>query len=237
MCTLSWLIHADGLDAFFNRDEQKTRPKAVPPQHDEALNAIYPVDPQGGGTWLAVAASGSVYALLNNYQAAYTPLSPKLSRGQIIKTVLAAPDVALTALGELLDLAHVAPFTLVHLPTGMTSHEDVCVFDWDGERLVRRADVCAPLVSSSVDFEAASANRLRCFARAQATPEGYASCHASHWPERGSLSVCMHRELGQTVSFSHIQVRADGVTFRYVDGSPCDAAAEESVVSVVSLLV
>lgn len=232
MCTLSWLLDANGLHVFFNRDERKARPKAITPQHDDALNAIYPIDPQGGGTWLAAASSGAVYALLNNYQATYTPLSPKQSRGQIIKTVLASAHQPLNQLHDALPLAQVAPFTLVHFPAGMTHDDDICVLDWDGVALLKRPPVCSPLVSSSVDFEDASANRLRCFARAEATPEGYAACHASHWPERGSLSVCMHRELGQTVSFSHIHVCADAVSFRYVDGSPCDALAEESMVSL-----
>lgn len=54
---------------FFNRDEQRLRATAISPSYDEKLSAIYPIDPQGNGTWLAVSRRGMTFALLNNYQA------------------------------------------------------------------------------------------------------------------------------------------------------------------------
>ena len=94
MCTLTYLLNERGYELFFNRDEQRSRLLAEPPKLNKvnkSHGAIYPIDPQGGGTWIAVNEQGLSLALLNNYQA---PLSnndnhnKSISRGQLILSLL-----------------------------------------------------------------------------------------------------------------------------------------------------
>jgi hypothetical protein len=46
--------------------------------------------------------------------------------------------------------------------------------------------------------------------------------HASHEPERGPFSPCMHREDASTVSFSHVRVGAREIVFEYRPGPLCE---------------
>ena len=65
MCTLTYLLTDISYALFFNRDDQRSRLPAIPPKVNQNLNAIYPVDPQGEGTWFAVNQQGLTLALLN----------------------------------------------------------------------------------------------------------------------------------------------------------------------------
>ena len=60
MCTLSWLTTEAGYSVFCNRDERKTRPVAVPPAilRTGGVAYIAPIDPEGGGSWIAVNEQG-----------------------------------------------------------------------------------------------------------------------------------------------------------------------------------
>ncbi len=71
MCTVTWTTRADGYDLFFNRDEHRARSTAQGPQTHSRPGArvIAPVDPDGGGTWLAVNEHGLSHCLLNYYAA------------------------------------------------------------------------------------------------------------------------------------------------------------------------
>ena len=71
MCTVTWRTRADGYDLFFNRDEHRARSTAQGPQTHSRPGArvIAPVDPDGGGTWLAANEHGLSHCLLNYYAA------------------------------------------------------------------------------------------------------------------------------------------------------------------------
>ena len=82
--------------------------------------------------------------------------------------------------------------------------------------------------SSGSDQAAAERERGKLFREAAArpgglTPELLFALHRTHRPEKGPLSICMHREEAVTVSLSLIMVIPSLVRFRYVDGSPCEA--------------
>ena len=90
MCTLTYLLTEHGYEIYFNRDEQRARLLALPPQFNPSREAIYPIDANGQGTWLALTQSGLSLALLNNYQAPATPVDENsISRGQLILSLLA----------------------------------------------------------------------------------------------------------------------------------------------------
>ncbi len=131
-------------------------------------------------------------------------------------------DEALTRI----PLVSYRPFTLVSLSPG----EVPWLFEWDGQGL-ERASVAAPgLVRASSGSDQAGAERERgkLFREAAArpgglTPEVLHALHRTHRPEKGPLSICMHREEAVTVSLSLITVFPSLVRFRYVNGSPCES--------------
>jgi hypothetical protein len=45
--------------------------------------------------------------------------------------------------------------------------------------------------------------------------------HASHLPQRGPFSICMHRPEATTVSYSEVVASAKRITLRYQPGAPC----------------
>ena len=92
MCTaVVWPV-LDGYVFAFNRDELLSRPPALPPHQRGVFLA--PIDPEGGGTWLATNVFGLTLAALNVYEAATCePEPPVRSRGLLV-TDLADEDMA-----------------------------------------------------------------------------------------------------------------------------------------------
>lgn len=224
MCTLTWLSHKDGYEVFFNRDEKRNRPKATLPVLDTATHAIYPVDPQGGGTWIALTRDGSTLCLLNNYQAqANSPGgSTPTSRGQLIKSLLKTRIVGLQDAIEQLSPARFSPFTCCYFSSANGRHnQHPEIVNWDGQTLSEDAADDGILISSGVDFHTVQQARRESLQSYPKTPAGLLKFHSSHHPEPSAYSVCMHRPDAQTHSLSHIQVRNGRGRFIYYDGAPC----------------
>ncbi|WP_111978025.1 NRDE family protein [Algibacillus agarilyticus] len=236
MCTLSWQLMPKGYEVFFNRDEQVTRPKAIDPQFDNALQAIYPIDPQAGGTWIATNKMGSTYCLLNNYQASEQALlkgkKAKRSRGLIIIDLLSLcptkPEKEIEQVQKKLTpqyLADFAPFTLcVFTADTSTKKSLVNQLDWNGEQLSLSV-AQAPLTSSGFNFTEVKKARLATYQAMKAQSQNgtldLLVFHASHQPAKEAYSVCMHRDDAQTQSLTHIIVSNEHVQFNYRDTSPC----------------
>ncbi|MBI4909752.1 MAG: hypothetical protein HY820_39405, partial [Acidobacteria bacterium] len=64
---MSWLHDTDGYQVLCNRDEKKTRRKALPPVVNtrQGVRYIAPADGDHGGTWIAVNDRGLTLCLLN----------------------------------------------------------------------------------------------------------------------------------------------------------------------------
>lgn len=238
MCTLSWCRDQLSLDVFFNRDEQKARPAARAAHYWRDYQAIFPVDPQGGGTWLAVTTEGSVFALLNNYQASEdltTNVSlPQLSRGLVITMLLQelqslqsvdTQSIATysgyrgSAIEQCLNnlpLHAFRPFILVCLSPGNPE----LAFNWDG-RALASFQPTSPVVSSAVELPTARAVRRDAYPGTEATVRQLINYHSSHQPAPSAFSVCMHRDDAHTVSFSHLHVNQHDIHFHYHAGAPC----------------
>ena len=84
MCTLSWVHDPNngGYHLFFNRDEQRDREPATPPEidHSGALPFVTARDTRAGGTWLLTNAHGISIATLNHYDAAAKTTPPAKAR-------------------------------------------------------------------------------------------------------------------------------------------------------------
>ena len=99
MCTVTIVPLADGFRLMCNRDEQHTRPAAQPPSwvHTSGTDALMPIDPQGGGSWIAVTGDGFTVTLLNRAMDDLpAPGEQKRSRGELVTSLV---DVGMTMTG------------------------------------------------------------------------------------------------------------------------------------------
>jgi uncharacterized protein with NRDE domain len=219
MCTLTYRLTQTGYELFFNRDEQRSRAQALPPQINRNLNAIYPIDPVGKGTWLAVHQSGLSLALLNYYQAEKkTSAGHFNSRGEIILTLLKKPDKVIEVLRAMI-LSSYQAFQLCVFASNLTrDNNKLHFFQWDGEFLTELVQTL-PITSSGVDYEQVYQARKIEFKKTvtsvNPTAKQLLSYHQSQQLQ-GKLSVKMSRVDAQTVSFSRISV-AEEIEFEYVD--------------------
>lgn len=228
MCTVSWRHTDSGYRLYMNRDEKRTRPAAAGPEVriQGGLRYLAPVDPAGGGTWIAVNERGLTLCLLNGANLSGKPgrvPSVAISRGTLVNEWADSPSLAdLTDRFGVRDLSRFAPFTMVALAAGTSA----MVLEWDGE--IRRTepdgDGLLPLASSSFDAEGVRRRRATHFAAAQSLPgfEPERDFHLSHAGGPSAYSTCMHREDARTVSFTRVEVDRSGIRLCYQPGSPCE---------------
>lgn len=231
MCTASWVYHPSGFHLFFNRDELHARSTAKPPSIHEQGNckAVYPVDPDSGGTWIAVNEAGFVFFLLNYYHSKGTSAAVTLqSRGGIIPALACiTTEEGMRDQLKSFNSQGYTPFTLVVIHPRTTNE---MVLTWNGKtsRLQTTKKTSQVLSSSSYDTEKVLRSRRDLFYRRRDEKKleklsAFEDYHKSHVPSKGAYSVCMHRGNGETKSFSHIIVREAHVVFEYFEGSPCQA--------------
>lgn len=240
MCTLTWLFNkeTEGYALFFNRDELRTRKRALPPslqQTNNGVNFLAPIDTDAGGTWLAVNQYGLTICLLNNYMAADPDGRLFKSRGEIVLALIDSHSIK--AVEEKLlamDLSCYRGFQVV-----IFQHE-VKEFSWDNKRLSQLVPQI-PVTSSSYNSEAVCRHRQQYFHSLDEPNnlDSLSEFHRSHINADMTLidgkfdfidSVCMHREFSQTVSQCSVQVSAQQVSIAYSDGSPCETPIGEPVV-------
>lgn len=216
MCTVTWWRGAGTYELFFNRDERRTRPASLPPalQDGEGAPFLAPVDPEGGGTWIAANAHGLCLCLLNAYdiEPPAPPAHPR-TRGAIVCALAGAASAADAAagVGEL-RLADFKPFHLLAVDPG---EAHLCT--WDGRALHRRydADALRPVTTSSVRTREALAHRAQAWADAGGAAADAAALEALHTRLHDAdppLGLCMDRPDSRTVSLTHVQVDAERVS-------------------------
>ena len=229
MCTVSWLSRPPGgYEVFFNRDEQPNRP-AIGPERSLAEGVPYlaPHDVEAGGTWIAVNAFGVTVSMTNRYpRPAPAPPASPVSRGLLLASLVDAASLAeVEHRVHQLRLERYRPFAIAAFdPTASPMS-----LRWDGSSVTaeRHPDPGLVLTSSGASPPGLQATREGVFTeaidRGGLTTDTLSQVHRSHRPERGPLSVCMHRPEAATVSYCHIavgQARAD-IVFRYAPGPPC----------------
>lgn len=239
MCTLTFAPTNEGFLVGMNRDEQKIRPAALPPDIFKRgdAQAIYPRE-AGGGTWIACSSYGNVFALLNWYSAATDALGPKIrTRGELIPTLVYELDSRSTAnrLARI-DLAGLHPFRLVGAFRG---ERIVCEWRWDGQRLdcLRFGWGLKHWFSSSLSDPSAAQLRGRTCAAAiwdgtTPTREWLRRLHKSHDPEPGPYSICVHRPDAATVSYTQVQITPPHIFMDYVAGPPCETPSCGRAISI-----
>ena len=225
---MTWFVKEDGYELFFNRDERKSRSRAELPtsQFADGVQYLSPTDPDAGGTWIAANQFGVTVCLLNHYQFEQIETYKNwISRGEMVRKFATVASITeVDNLFESLELEDYRAFRMFVIePKG---NNRLCVWDGHSGRIER--NVTTPKSSSSVDAQHVKSVRKSLFADLNLVEsknvDDYINYHASHLPSRSKESVCMHREDASTVSLSHVSVSGQGVSFRYADGSPCEAA-------------
>ncbi len=235
MCTVSVIPKRDasgaviGLRLVSNRDEGRDRPEAIPEQWHQltgGVRAIWPTDPQGGGTWIAATDRGLALTLLNVNN--HWGIVGEASRGMVIPAVADAGSAA-EALERAagLDLRRFSPFRLVAADalTGFAVGD----LRWDG----RGADLTwyesGPVAFASSGLgDGVVEPRLGVFERLvkpNPTFEAQDRFHAYGWDplkhdrRAWAESVLMSRAGARTVSVSVIEIegRAAALSTRLIE--------------------
>lgn len=220
MCTLTWKPLEDGYALFFNRDEQRARAAPRPPgiYVREGVRFIAPIDPLGGGTWLAVNEYGVTVALLNHYPPARPPGVPVMSRGSLVLAAAAAGSAA-EAVDRMLAAKSgaCAPFRWVAVDAMHTR-----LVLWDGMRVTHRSlDPGGEMLTSSssrtVTVEAARHASLqsRLGSVRDAGVREIEQFHRHRDVDDPALGVCMSREDACTQSFSYVRIKSGEAVLAY----------------------
>ena len=237
MCTLSFLPENEGYVAAMNRDELKSRGVATAPAiHRMAdMAAVYPRE-ASGGTWIAATSHGNLFALLNWNLGIDGQLPEKLrSRGELIPSLLGEEtaervEVALRKT----ELRGIHPFRLVGI---FPRERDIREWRWNGEKLSRQWQEWTRnhwFSSSRSDERAEATRRKACEMMGQEGGrqgrEWLRQLHASHLPEAGAYSICVHRDDASTVSFTEVCCSETEIEMTYTAGNPCAPQGDSTTI-------
>jgi len=222
MCTVSFLPQSQGFFLAMNRDEQKSRPRALPPwrRRAGAHAALYPSE-KSGGTWIGANDAGLILALINWYAKPQRDRSLCVSRGIVIPELLAAGDPReLARRLKTLPLSKLNPFRLIAVSTGARNIKE---WRWDGKTLSSKRFSWKRRHWFSSGYDEALVNRKRepLVRNIAETPAAIRKLHRAHELERGPFSICMHRDVAETVSYTEIAVTKKKARLRYAAGAPC----------------
>ena len=117
MCTVTYIPKENG-DFILtqNRDEDIKRAIATPPieRMINGIKHLFPIDPQGGGTWIGISATGRMASLLNGGSETHKHNPPyRHSRGKIILDYFKYETV--DAFYNNYNFSDLEPFTLLLL--------------------------------------------------------------------------------------------------------------------------
>lgn len=202
-----------------NRDELRTRAEALPPvvQTIGGRRVLMPLDPESGGTWIAVNEQGLVFALLNANPMGQTA-AEGLSRGGVIPRLVGAGSMS-EALACLLDTdaERYRPFRLLMLDASQLVE---CWVE-AGRVRYRRAYLQGAVMrtSSSLGDARVEGPRRTLFRRffrgASHAAAAQDAFHDHQWPGREDVSVRMQRADALTVSRAVVEVSAGFATMIY----------------------
>lgn len=224
MCTVTIIPLGEpgaGYRLVFNRDEQRSRPEALPPRETplaDGRRVVAPVDPESGGTWIAACSDGLTMAVTNVNPRPAPVLPPRemlRSRGSIIPALIGARgagEAIREIAGAPLDLF--APFRLLAVEPAGGARCVEAVWDREELRVTHHEGTGLCFASSGLGDERV-AERVALY-RAEFGAADAAVQDAFHrhvWEGRGEVSVMMSRADARTVSVTTVEVRARGGLF------------------------
>jgi hypothetical protein len=129
MCTVTFISAGNHFFFTSSRDEQADRPVALFPEIYEINGSriLFPKDPQGGGSWIAVNESGHAGVILNGAMKAHEANRPyRKSRGLILLDLISQSSPA-DAFEEA-DFNGIEPFTVI-----LFENKNLYSGKWDGQ--------------------------------------------------------------------------------------------------------
>lgn len=214
MCTVIFI--PDGNRSYFAslRDENPLRARAMLPkiiQHDSG-KVLAPVDPEGGGTWLGVTATGVVIILLNGgFEKHVRKEHYSKSRGLVVAELLQSEDPM--SCWQKMVLDGIEPFTLL-----MYSEETLQQLVWDGsdKHSILLDDSHPHIFSSSTLYhETARIERKELFTNwintnPAITSENLFSFFDAN-PDHENGFLINRKERVKTLSYSFLTIEKNGV--------------------------
>ncbi len=222
MCTLSW-TGGNGFRIYlFNRDEKRSRPTETAPgifTPPERPRLIAPLDPQGGGTWIAVNEYGLTAALLNWYGADTAPsASPRRSRGDLPREAVANRrfEDALAWANDDLDPSAYPAF-LLFFGDG-DGRRSLILWDGKGGLTTDLGDIEPPVTTSSwrpLETETARRDLYHALTGPEPLLSELLAFHSHHDPERPALGPAMVRDDASTRSLTIVRISPTDVSMRH----------------------
>ena len=229
MCTVSFVPNQRGFYLAMNRDEKRTRVKALRPTIVGVgeRRVILPREPNGG-TWVAVNDRGICIALINWHRIEREPRGSIISRGEVVMALAGRSSTQEIAAGlAALTLRHLRPFRLIAI---VPFEKKLTEWRWNLESLSPRKHPWQRQhwFSSGFNERRAQLDRRRvCRAAEDEQSVGGLAwlrrLHRSHLPSPGPFSICMHRPDAATVSYTEVVVSSRRVQMSYKSGSSCSA--------------
>lgn len=217
MCTVSILRPRPGppegssLRLVNNRDERPGRAIARPPAvaDDGGVRVVRPLDPVGGGTWIAVNDAGFIFTLLNGLESdrGLADAGEPPSRGGIVMRLASCVSIEdVSARLQDFDWQAYRPWRLVVVGDGRLLQVDSRA---PGRREVVRSLPDRVMVTASSRLAPeARRRRERLFQTMVTRPDTARqdAFHAHGWPDRPDISVAMRRPEARTVSRTTIEI-------------------------------
>ena len=237
MCTVSIIRTGSELIRLAcNRDEQISRLPALAPQVARfgRHRAVMPIDPVGGGTWIAANDAGVAMVLLNRNSPGIPGSAGAVSRGRIIPSLIrcGSAQEAISAASALKATLY-GPFHLL-----IIDPMSIGRILSDGNRLQTTHEPLSDrptfFTSSGLGDHLVDGPRRALFNEMFASRSNEIiqdAFHAHSWPNRPHLSVCMRRPDARTVSYSTISIQPGRIDFHYHPAAP-DEAAEDHLTTL-----
>jgi hypothetical protein len=235
MCTVTIVPRVDGFRVACNRDEHCSRPPALGPRRYQLRPrmAVFPTDPQSGGTWIGANDAGLAMALLNRTEGSWAGPTlqqrPQYSRGLVIPPLLEFDTLQKVLVSvQTLNPGLFAPFRLV-----IVQGREVGSAMSDGRVVsIDRSRLTEPMLFTSSSLgDAVVDGPRRCLfddmvhGNRDSWLHAQLAFHSHRWRDRPELSVQMKRPEAATVSRSIVDVLADRVDFEY---EPLELVAEKA---------
>lgn len=236
MCTilLAWKSHPGSpVVLAANRDELIARPSAPPGILRRSPLIVGGRDVVAGGTWLAVAADGTLCAVTNRHPGEGPPLAPdpsRRSRGEIPVELLTIDPADVPARLAALGPGRYNPVNVLWLGAdrALVAHVD----DSGPVRVVDLAPGAHVLTTRDVDDErslkvamlvAGLDRALAAGGDADTAMTGVRAVLADHTSASDSPvdAACIHGDVYGTVSASTVIAGPDRVTYEHAPGRPC----------------
>ncbi|HTL30343.1 MAG TPA: NRDE family protein [Tepidisphaeraceae bacterium] len=219
---MSLISTGDRLRLACNRDEQLTRPTARPPEvftFDDYFAAM-PIDPESGGTWIAVNDAGVMMCLLNRTVGRALARDPsQITRGRIIPSLIhfdSAAEAARAARRLRAELYQ--PFRLIIIDPSSVFE---VISNSDRIKSFEHIHDLRPLMFTSSGLGDALVEGPRRALFGDLFGDGAASAarqdvfHDHRWKDMPHLSVRMSRVDARTVSITTIDLTEDRAVMEY----------------------